>query len=100
MDLAARQWLQEFFFLRHAGESVEDAGDKVVDRDDGRARAIAGGDLFAGDGERGVIEARAAPLLGDRHAVETHRAEAFQRLARELLLAVPARRVRRELALR
>ncbi len=71
----------------------QDAGDEIVHRDDGRCRAVAGGDLLACHGERAVTHACAAPLLADGDPVESHRGEPFQRLAREFLVAIPARRI-------
>ena len=75
----------------------EDAGDKVVDGDDGGRCAIPGRDLLARDGERGLVHAGAAPFLGDGNAIETHFRQTLQRFARKLLVAVPARSMRREL---
>src|SRR5687767_8316372 len=74
----------------------DDSAYQVVHRDDGGGGAVAGGDLLAGDGERAVVEARAAPLLGDGDAEEAHRRQRAQLVLREVLLTVPARRMRGE----
>ena len=95
--LPGAQGLEKILLLALAAVPGDDAGDEVVHHDDGARGAIAGGDLLARDSERGVVEARAAPLLGDRDAVQAEGREPLQRLRWKGLLAVPARGVRREL---
>ena len=97
---AFRQCAQVLALLRIVAVAMDDAGGQVVDHDDGRSGAIAGGDFLARDRHRAVVEAGAAPLIRNGDAVEAHRREPFQRLARELLVAIPARRIGRELLAR
>ena len=99
--LAARERLQVFLLLR-VGAEREDrpAHDRVLHADDRGRRAVAGGDLLERERQRHVVHRRAAPLLGHDHAERAELAKLAQLLAREVRLAVPARGVRRELALR
>jgi hypothetical protein len=80
--------------------TIEDPRDQVVHRDDGGRGAVPCGDLLASDRERAVAEAGAAPFLANGDTIEAHRRQALQRLAREFLVAVPARGIRRELLAR
>src|SRR5204863_6952602 len=80
-----------------AAITVDDAGDEIVDHDDGRRGAIAGRYFLASDRHGRVVETGAAPLFRHRDAIEAHRRQALQRFARELVVAIPARGVRREL---
>ena len=73
---------RNLFFLRRIAIPGQDAGDEVVHRDDGRGGAVAGGDFLAGHRERGVVHARAAPFLGDGHAIQAHLGEALRSASR------------------
>ena len=69
---------------------------RVLHGDDRRRRAVARGDLLEREGERDVVGAGAAPGLRDHHAEGAELAQRGQLLAREVMLAIPARRVGRE----
>src|SRR5438132_11151642 len=97
---AFRDGLQELVLLSVISEPGENAGDEIVDRDNGGGGAIARRNFLAGDGERGVVEPGAVPFLGNGDAVETHRGEPFQRFPGKVLFPVPARGVGRQLLLR
>ncbi len=65
--VAARERHEPAFALRVGAVGEDRAADhRVLHADDGRARAVAGGDLLQREGERHVIEARAAPALRAR----------------------------------
>ena len=92
--LAARERLQVALLLRVGAERVDrPADDRVLHADDRRRRAVAGGDLLQRDGERHVVEPGAAPALGHDDAERAQRAQRAQLLAREVVLAIPARGV-------
>ena len=98
--LAARQRLQPLLLLRLGRPGHQDRADRaVVDADDGRGGAVAGGDLLEDDGERQVVEAGAVVLGRHGHAVAAERGEALQFGLGEVRLAVPAGSVRRDLRL-
>src|SRR3954471_6669890 len=80
--------------------AVQDSGNEIVHRDDGRGGAVAGSNLLAGDRHGAVVEPGAAPLLRYGDAIEAHGGEALKRRAWKLLVAVPARGVRCELLAR
>ena len=99
--LAARERLQILLLLRVGAERVERPADhRVLHADDRRCRAVARGDLLQRDGERHVVHAGAAEPLGHDHPERPERAERMQRFARKAVLAVPVRRMGRELRLR
>src|SRR5438876_10387598 len=62
--LAFRDGLQELVLLSVISEPGENAGDEIVDRDNGGGRAIARRYFLAGDGERGVVEPGTVPSPG------------------------------------
>ena len=98
--VAARERLQPLLLLRIVRPRHQDRADRaVVDADDRRGRAVAGGDLLEDDGEREVVEAGAVELGRHRDAVAAERGEALQLGLREVAVAVPLRRVRRDAVL-
>ncbi len=98
--LAARERTQPLVLLRIAAPRHQDRADRaVVDADDRRGRAVAGRDLLEDHRQREVVEAGAVPFGRHRDAVAAELREAAQLLGREVALAVPARRVRRDLGL-
>ena len=95
--LAARQRLQPLVLLRLVRERRQDRADRaVVDADDRRGRAVAGGDLLEDDGERQVVEAGAVVFGRNGDAVAAERSEPLQLLLREVRFAIPGRSVRRD----
>src|SRR5437763_5589910 len=94
---APRKWLQEALLLRVAAEGQDRAAhDRVLHAQDGRSRAVAGGDLFERNRQRNVIEAGAAVALRYHDAVGSEAAQLRERLARENMAAIPFRRKGRE----
>jgi hypothetical protein len=88
--LAARQWFEPGFLLLVAAVFHGDAaGQRVLHADDGRGRAVAGGDLLDHQHQRHVVHAGAAPFLGDDHAERAELAEFAQRLGGKGVMAVP-----------
>src|SRR3989449_5012105 len=69
--LAFRDGLQELVLLSVISVPGENAGDEIVDRDDGGGGAIARRDFLAGDSERGVVDPGTVPFLGDGDAIKT-----------------------------
>src|SRR5206468_7748840 len=69
---------------------------RVLHAQDGRSRAIAGGDLFERDRQRNVIEAGAAVALRHHDAVGSEAPQLSERIAREDMAAIPFRRKWRE----
>ena len=88
--LAARERPQPPLLLRLVRPRHQDRADRaVVDADDGRRGAVAGGDLLEDDGEREVVEAGAVALGRHGDAVAAERGEALQLGLREVAVAVP-----------
>ena len=89
--LAAGQRHEEALLLRVVPKRVDRPADhRVLDADDGRDRAVAGGDLLQREGERHVVEAGAAPALRDHDAQHAEPAQRRQLRARKVVLAVPS----------
>ena len=84
------QRTEEALLLLGAAELVDrHAADRVVHAHDGRAGAVASGDLLEGHGVGQVPGLRAAPFLGHQHAEEAEVGHLADRLGRETVLAVP-----------
>ena len=95
--LAARHRPQILLLLlRRAVFDQRHAADRIVAAHDGGDRAVAGGDLLQRQRIGDVVGAGAVPFGRNRHAHEAELAQLAQRLARELGLAVPFGRMRRQ----
>ena len=94
---ALRQRAQPLFLLRIVGVHHGDAADgAIVDGDDGRGAAIAGGDFFQHQGQRYVVEAGATERFGHGHAKGAQRGQFLQFFLGEMMFLVPAGRVGRQ----
>src|SRR4029078_12796671 len=62
--------------------------------------AVAGGNLLERDRKAHVVEPRTAPRLGNDDAEHAERPERAQRVARERMVPIPRRGVRRKLVAR
>ena len=89
---AAGERFQVPLLLRVAAEGENrSAHDRILHGEDGRSRAVAGGDLLERDRQRYVIEAGAAVALRNHDAIRPKMAELGERLARERVVAIPLR---------
>ena len=99
--VAARERHEEALLLHVGAERVDRAADdRVLDADDRRDGTVARGDLLERDRQRQVVEPGAAPALRHDDAQHAQLAERRELRARKMMLAIPARGVRRESLLR
>ncbi|KKO64391.1 hypothetical protein VM94_01764 [Janthinobacterium sp. KBS0711] len=94
---ALRQRTQPLFLLRVVGVHHGDAADgAIVDGNDGRRAAIAGGDFFQYQGQRYIVEAGATECFRHGHAKGAQRGQFLQFFFREMMFLVPAGRIGRQ----
>src|ERR1700694_1686078 len=92
---AAGKRLQVSLLLRVAAEDEDrSAHDRVLHAQDGRSRAVAGGNLLERDRQRHIIESGNADALRNHDAVCPKAAELGERLAREWGIGLPLRGAR------
>ncbi len=90
---AARHRLEKPLLLGVGGEIVDAQAGQALNADDGRAGAVAGGDLLDGQRVGDVIGAGAVPCLGDQHAHQPELAHLPDRRRRKGRGAAPLRGV-------